>query len=91
MSQYDAAATPMYASFGVEADLTPFILRPAQVDLAAKNTEKSYGARLSQQMDFSDLDRAPMHALNEILWKSIKGADSPMPPPVHQYRALAGD
>jgi hypothetical protein len=91
MSQYDAAATPMYASFGVEADLTPFTLWPAQVDLAAKNTQKSYGARLSQQMDFSDLDRAPMHALNEILWKSIKGADSPMPPPVHQYRALAGD
>ncbi|HLJ26867.1 MAG TPA: bifunctional YncE family protein/alkaline phosphatase family protein [Candidatus Angelobacter sp.] len=91
MSQYDAAALPMYASFGTEPDLTPYSLRPAQVDLAARNTEKSFGARLSQQMDFSDLDRAPMHALNEILWKSIKGPDSPMPPPVHRYRALAGD
>jgi hypothetical protein len=29
---------------------------------------------------FSDVDRAPMHALNEIIWKSVKGADSPMPP-----------
>jgi YVTN family beta-propeller protein len=91
MSQYDAAATPMYASFGTTADLTPFTLRPAEVDLAAKNTEKSYGARLSQQMDFSDLDRAPMHALNEILWKSVKGADAPMPSPVHRYRPLWGD
>jgi YVTN family beta-propeller protein len=91
MSQYDAAAMPMYASFGTEADLTPFTLRPAEVDLAAKNTDKSYGARLSQQMDFSDLDRAPMHALNEILWKSVKGADSPMPSPVHRYRPLWGD
>jgi YVTN family beta-propeller protein len=91
MSQYDAAAIPMYASFGTEADLTPFSLRPAEVDLAAKNTEKSYGARLSQRMDFSDLDRAPMHALNEILWKSVKGSDSPMPPPVHRYRPLLGD
>jgi YVTN family beta-propeller protein len=91
MSQYDAAAMPMYASFGADPDLTPFSLRPALVDLAAKNTDKSFGARLSQQMDFSDLDRAPMHALNEILWKSVKGADSPMPPPVHRYRALVGE
>jgi YVTN family beta-propeller protein len=91
MSQYDAAAMPMYASFGTDADLTPFSLRPAQVDLAAKNTEKSYGARLSQEMDFSDLDRAPMHELNEILWKSVKGTESTMPPPVHRYRALLGD
>ena len=88
MSQYDAAAMPMYASFGTEPDLTAYTLLPALVDLSAKNTEKSVGARLSQQMDFSDLDRAPMHALNEILWKSVKGADSPMPPPVHRYRAL---
>jgi YVTN family beta-propeller protein len=91
MSQYDAAAMPMYASFAAEPDLTPFTLRPALVDLAAKNTEKSYGARLSQQMDFSDLDRAPMHALNEIIWKSVKGPDSPMPSPVHRYRALLGE
>jgi YVTN family beta-propeller protein len=91
MSQYDAAAMPMYASFGTEPDLTPYSLLPAQVDLAAKNTEKSFGARLSEQMDFSDLDRAPMHALNEILWKSVKGADSPMPPPVHRFRALMGE
>ncbi|HLJ88917.1 MAG TPA: bifunctional YncE family protein/alkaline phosphatase family protein [Candidatus Angelobacter sp.] len=91
MSQYDAAAMPMYASFGLEPDLTSFTLHPALVDLMEKNTDKSYGARLSQQMDFSDLDRAPMHALNEILWKSIKGPDSTMPPPVHRYRALVGD
>lgn len=91
MSQYDAAAMPMYASFATEPDLTPFNLLPPQVDLAAKNTEKSFGARLSGQMDFSEPDRAPMHALNEILWKSVKGADSPMPPPVHRYRALIGD
>ncbi len=91
MSQYDAAAMPMYASFGTEPDLTPYNLLPAQVDLAARNTEKSVGARLSRRMDFSDLDRAPMHALNEILWKSVKGADSPMPAPVHRFRALAGE
>jgi hypothetical protein len=39
-------------------------------------------------MDFSDVDRAPMHRLNAILWKSIKGADSPVPAPVHRFRPL---
>jgi hypothetical protein len=27
-----------------------------------------------------------MAELNEILWKSIKGAGSPVPPPVHRAR-----
>jgi hypothetical protein len=90
MSQYDAAATPMYASFGTEPDPTPFTLVPAQVSLDERNTEKSYGAQLSKKMDFSDLDLAPMHLLNEIIWKSVKGADSPMPPPVHRYRPVTG-
>jgi hypothetical protein len=31
----------------------------------------------------TEADLAPELALNEILWKSIRGAASPMPPPVH--------
>jgi hypothetical protein len=34
------------------------------------------------------VDRAPMYALNEIIWKSIKGKDSAMPSPVHRFRPL---
>ena len=85
MSQYDAAAMPMYKAFGVTADLTPFAALPVEVDLEAKNTTKSYGANKSKHMDFGDVDRAPAQQLNEILWKSIKGADSPLPPPVRRY------
>lgn len=85
MSQYDAAATPMYKTFGIKEDLTPYNVRPADVDLNAKNTVRSYGARASSRMDFRDVDRAPAQALNQILWKSVKGADSPMPPPVRRY------
>jgi len=39
-------------------------------------------------MNLKDVDRAPMQALNVILWKSIKGADSSMPAPVHRFRPL---
>ena len=90
MSQYDAAAVPMYASFSTQADLTPYDLLSAQVDLNEKNTEKSYGAQLSKRMDFGDVDLAPMHELNEVIWKSVKGPASPMPSPVHRYRPLIG-
>jgi YVTN family beta-propeller protein len=86
MTQFDAAATPMYAAFGTKPDLTPYEKRDPLIDVNEKNTARAYGARESQEMDFDDVDRAPMFALNEILWKSIKGADSPMPPPIHRYQ-----
>ena len=82
MSQYDAAARPMYASFATTADPEPFTHLKPQVEVNEKNTILSYGARESLAMDFSDVDRTPMFALNEIIWKSIKGADSPVPAPV---------
>jgi hypothetical protein len=85
MTQYDAAATPMYASFTTQADLTPYKAIPPQVDVNARNTALAWGARESMEMDFDDVDRAPMHALNVIIWKSVKGPDSEMPPPVHRF------
>jgi YVTN family beta-propeller protein len=90
MSQYDAAATPMYESFGTEANLSGFSVIDPQIDLNAKNTDKSYGAKLSSKMNFSEWDEAPMGQLNVILWKAMKGADSEMPPPVHRFRPLVG-
>ena len=88
MSQYDAAATPMYASFGTVADLTPYTAVQPLIDINAKNIRTAYGAADSAKMDFSEDDKAPMHRLNEILWKSIKGEASPMPAPVHRFRPL---
>ena len=85
MTQYDAAATPMYNSFQDSADLTPYTQEAPQVDLNAKNTVTAWGARESIKMDFTEYDRAPMFALNEIIWKSVKGADSVMPLPVRRF------
>jgi YVTN family beta-propeller protein len=88
MSQYDAAAMPMYESFGTQPVVSPFNVIKPLIDVNAKNTKASYGASESNKMNFKELDRAPMHALNEIIWKSIKGADSALPPPVHRFRPL---
>ena len=88
MSQYDAAATPMYASFGVTPDVRPYSAIQPLIDINAKNVRTAYGAPESAKMDFAEEDKAPMHRLNEILWKSIKGPDSEMPAPVHRFRPL---
>jgi YVTN family beta-propeller protein len=87
MSQYDAAAAPMYPVFGAGPDLTPFNHVNAEVDLNVKNTARAWGAKASKKMDFDDVDRNPPFLLNEIIWRSVKGADSPMPLPVHSYQS----
>jgi hypothetical protein len=81
MSQYDAAATPMYAAFQPAADTTPFTHLPARVSLDDKNDWSSPGARASLAMNLREADMAPELELNEILWRSIRGADAVMPPP----------
>jgi YVTN family beta-propeller protein len=82
MSQYDAAAPPMFAAFSETADLAPYTAKPARVSLTEINPPDAPGARRSMEMDFSEADRAPDIELNEIIWKSIKGKDSVMPAPV---------
>ncbi len=96
MSQYDAAAAPMYRAFQAAPDLAPFTHREARVALDEKNTAETYGAAASAAMDLTAPDLAPDRELNEILWKSVHGAASPMPPPVHAAfvrpaKAVAGD
>jgi hypothetical protein len=85
MTQYDAAAPPMYAAFGTKPDLRPYTAIPPKIDVNERNTALAWGARESIQMDFDDVDRAPMRELNEIIWKSVRGADSEMPAPVHRF------
>jgi hypothetical protein len=82
MSQFDAAALPMYASFTPTPDTTPYTLRPARVDLNEKNAPTAWGADLSESFDLSKEDAADDLLLNEVIWRSVKGAESPMPPPV---------
>jgi hypothetical protein len=82
MSQFDAAARPMSNSFTNKPDLTPYIHRPAKADLDEKNLASAWGADASKRLDLEIEDRADDLVFNEIIWKSIKGADSEMPPPV---------
>lgn len=82
LSQFDAAANPMYASFQAKPDLTPYQHRNANVDITAKNIAGAFGAELSEKLDLSKEDAADDLLFGDIVWRSVKGADHPMPAPV---------
>jgi YVTN family beta-propeller protein len=84
LTQYDASATPMFNSFQKTAQVTPYQPLTPKVDLAAKNTLKSPGAKQSARMNFREYDRAPEDELNRILWRAAKGPDVPYPTPIHR-------
>ncbi len=87
LTQYDAAANSMAASFARTPDLTPYHVVQPQIDIAQRNSSIAYGARESSKMDWSDYDRVDEDKLNAILWHSIKGASCPMPAPVRGIAA----
>jgi YVTN family beta-propeller protein len=78
MSQYDAAAEPMYRCFTATPALAPYKAQKEQVDLDEKNVAVNRFSPAYQHMDLSDADRVPDKLLNEAIWKSVKG-DAPYP------------
>ncbi|AIE87730.1 alkaline phosphatase family protein [Fimbriimonas ginsengisoli] len=75
MTQYDAAATPMYRSFHSRPDLTPYRSRRPSIDITAKNPRAKEPPLLAS-IDFSEPDQltaAQELALNDAIWHSVKG------------------
>jgi hypothetical protein len=94
MSQYDASATPMYNAFQATPVLTPFTHLEARVNLDEKNDERAFGAGASKGFNLAEADRVPDAVMNEILWRSIRGANVPLPAIVRSgwiRRAAADD
>ena len=82
MSQFDAAATPMSAAFRATADLTSYVAKPANVPLDERNSPLAWGVREAAKMNFAKEDAADDLLLNQMVWRSVRGPDSPMPVPV---------
>lgn len=81
MSQYDAAAAPMWRSFTSKPDFTPFQSVPCNIDLDEVNKVNNSVADLSARLDFSEADKIDDKLFNEILWKGIKGEIAQVPAP----------
>jgi len=80
MSQFDAAARPMFNSFQAVADLRPYQHKPANENLDARNERHAWGGEI--KMNFSREDAVDDLLLNEVVWRSIRGPNNPMPAPV---------
>ncbi len=81
MSQYDAAATPMWRSFSSMPDLTAFQALPAQVDINEKNGVSNAWQRKSETFDFTKEDKIPDLLFTEVIWKAVKGENAVVPAP----------
>jgi hypothetical protein len=79
MTHYDAGARPMIAAFSQQASMAPYQVEKPRISLEDRNPANSPTAARSARMDFSQADLIDDDALNDILWRAIKGTDPPAP------------
>lgn len=82
MTQFDAAAKPMWNAFSAKPDVKPYIaLKPTQ-PMDERNVATPATAALvkrSNAFDFSEADEIDDDVMNQILWRGLKGTDPPTP------------
>jgi hypothetical protein len=81
MSQYDAAATPMFRSFTSVPNVTPFAHELPRTNLFELNVLDTPSAQKSAKFNFKKEDSVPDLEFSEVIWKAVKGEDSVMPAP----------
>jgi len=87
MNQFDSSATPMTTCFTDRPNLEPYQAVPNEIRLDEMNPKLSeitdprqrYWAQKSLELPLEDVDLADEHTLNQILWHSVKGYDTPYP------------
>ncbi len=83
MTQYDAAAVPLWRCMNNTPGHPAFEKKSCLVDLDEKNTARNEWQRKSEKFDFTSEDMVNETEFNEVLWKAVKGVDSSCPPAVH--------
>lgn len=81
MTQYTAAATPMWRCFSKEVNTSPFLAVAPEWDINEKNVAVNEWQRLSETFDLTKEDAVPDLEFNRVLWHGIKGSDVPFPGP----------
>lgn len=82
MTQYDAAATPMWRCFSKMPDNAPFVSLPSNIDLSEVNLKSTKLAALAKGLNLSEIDSAPDDIMNAMVWKAVKGENAKVPVPV---------
>lgn len=81
MSQYDAAAMPMWRCFDSVAKSSDFKAISPNVDLRTKNVARNEWQRKSELFNFEKEDANNDVAFNLVLWHGLKGDKIPFPGP----------
>ena len=82
MTQYDAAAIPLWRSLDNTPDHGPYTYRRNIIDLNERNTAENKWQQMSEKFDFTAEDKVNDAEFNEVIWKAVRGVDSPCPPSV---------
>jgi len=82
MSQYDAAAEPLWRCFDSTATHSPFNSIAPMTDLFEKNTAINKWQKQSENFNFSKEDLVNDQLLNEVIWVACRGTSLPCPVPV---------
>ncbi len=81
MTQYDAAAMPMWRCFANTASASNFKTIDAIIHLDDKNIVENKWQHRSEEFNFADVDAVPDLEMNEIIWVAVKGESIPFPGP----------
>ena len=79
MSQYDAAATPLWRCFMQTPNETSFTFIPSNVNMDDKNIAINYWQQKSEELDLTEADRAPDDDFSKIIWYAVKGINAEYP------------
>jgi len=83
MTHFDANARPMAAALQAQPDPSPYAAEKPRISLTDINPANAPGADASRKMAFEVADEIDEDALNDILWRAIRGTEPP--PPVRSY------
>jgi hypothetical protein len=85
MTQFDAAARPMFNAFTNQPNAAGYDVESPRISLEERNPLEerkqapNASAARSSHLDFSDADRADDDELNDILWRAIRHSTPPAP------------
>jgi YVTN family beta-propeller protein len=81
MTQYDAAAMPMWRCFQNTTLPSNFVCIKPNINLAEKNIVVNKWQEISEKLNFAKEDAAPDDILNNILWVAMRGENTIVPSP----------
>lgn len=81
MTQYDAAAEPMWRCFDHMANPAGFVSVPSRVNIDDKNVAVNEWQKKSERFNLAKEDAIPDLEFNMVLWHGLKGDQAPYPAP----------